>query len=155
MLRWDEPFEVWSDASNRAIGAVLQQHGHPVAFLSRKFNSAEKNYSVFDKELLAVINALKHWKHFLYGRDFTVRTDHQALRWLQSMPSANWSDRQARWSHYFEQFGDVIEYILGIANPVVDALSRKSRVSHLERQSFLSIEGIGLEDMKNNCASSD
>ena len=80
LASWDEPFEVWSDASNRAIGAVLQQHGHPVAFLSRKLNSAEKNYSVYDKELLAVINALKHWKHFLYGRDFTVRTDHQALK---------------------------------------------------------------------------
>ena len=113
-----------------------------------------KNYSVYDKALLAVINALKHWKHFLYGRDFTVRTDHQALRWLQSMPSANWSDRQARWSQYFEQFGGMIEYIPGIANPVADALSRKSHVSHLERQSFLSIEGIGLEDMKNNYASS-
>ena len=70
----------------------------PILFL-------RKNYSIYDKALLAMIHVLKHWKHFLYGRDFTVRTDHQALRWLQSMPSANWSDRQARWSQYFEQFG--------------------------------------------------
>ena len=119
LASWDEPFEVWTDASNIAIGAVLQQHSHPVAFLSRKLNSAEKNYSVYDKELLSVINALKHWKHFVYGREFVVRTDHQALRWLQSMPSANWSDRQARWSQYFEQFGGMIEYIPGKANPVL------------------------------------
>ena len=86
---WDDPFEVWTDASNIAIGAVLQQHGRPVAFISRKLNSAKRNYSVYDRELLTVIHALKHWKHFLYGRNFVVRTDHQALRWLSSMSSAH------------------------------------------------------------------
>lgn len=95
MASWEEPFDVITDASNFAIGAVLQQDTRPVAYYSRKLNPAERNYSVYDKELLAVITALKHWKHFLYGWDFLVKTNHQALKWLQTMPSAHWSDRQA------------------------------------------------------------
>ncbi|MCO5569981.1 hypothetical protein L7F22_023695 [Adiantum nelumboides] len=95
---WEEPFEVITDASNIAIGAVLQQDLRPVSFYSKKLDSAQLNYSVYDKELFAIISALKHLKHFLYGREFTVKTDHQALKWLQTMPSADWSDRQSKWS---------------------------------------------------------
>ena len=62
---WDEPFEVITDASNIAIGAVLQQDGRPVAFFSKKLDDAQRNYSVYDKELYAVLSALQHWKHFL------------------------------------------------------------------------------------------
>ncbi|MCO5569376.1 hypothetical protein L7F22_023088 [Adiantum nelumboides] len=91
---WEEPFEVITDASNIAIGAALQQDSRPVAFYNKKLDSAQRNYSVHVKELFAIISALKHWKNFLYGRDFTVKTDHQALKWLQTMPSADWSDRQ-------------------------------------------------------------
>ena len=64
----NKPFEVITDASNIAIGAVLQQDSRPVAYFSKKLDAAQRNYSVYDKELLAVILALKHWKHFLYGR---------------------------------------------------------------------------------------
>ncbi|MCO5547633.1 hypothetical protein L7F22_001084 [Adiantum nelumboides] len=105
---WEEPFEVITDASNITIGAVLQQDSRPVAFYSKKLDSAQRNYSVYDKELFVIISALKHWKHFLYGRKFTVKTDHQALKWLQTMPSADWSDRQARWSQIFQQYGGMI-----------------------------------------------
>ena len=115
---WDEPFEVVTDASNIAIGAVLQQQERPVAYFSKKLDSVQRNYSVYDKELFAVVSALKHWKHLLYGREFVVKTDHQTLKWLQTMPSANWSDRQARWSQMFQQFGGMIEYLLGKNNPV-------------------------------------
>ena len=53
-----------------------------MAYYSKKLDSAQRNYSVYDKELLAVISTLKHWKHFLFGREFVVKTDHQALKWL-------------------------------------------------------------------------
>ncbi|MCO5567049.1 hypothetical protein L7F22_020734 [Adiantum nelumboides] len=108
---WEEPFEVITDASNIAIGAILQQNSRPVAFYNKKLDSAQRNYSVYDKELFAIISALKHWKDFLYGREFTVKTDHQALKWLQTMPSADWSDRQARWSQIFQQYGGMIKYL--------------------------------------------
>ena len=124
----NKPFKVITDASNIAIGAILQQDGRPVAYLGKKLDSAQRNYSVYDKELRAVISALKHWKHFLYGRDFVVKTDHQALKWLQTMSSANWSDRQSRWNQVFQQFGGMIEYLPGKHNPMADALSRKTGV---------------------------
>ncbi|MCO5571037.1 hypothetical protein L7F22_024768 [Adiantum nelumboides] len=73
---WEEPFEVIIDASNIATGAVLQQDSQPVALYSKKLDSAQRNYSVYDKELFAITSALKHWKHFLYGIEFTVKTDH-------------------------------------------------------------------------------
>ena len=92
-----------------------------------------------------MIHALKHWKHFLYGRDFVVRTDHQALKWLQSMPSAHWSERQARWSQFFEQFSGLIEYVPGKANPVADALSRKGQVLTIHAGSTIQIQGISFE----------
>ncbi|MCO5575058.1 hypothetical protein L7F22_028855 [Adiantum nelumboides] len=79
---WKEPFEVISDVNNIAVGAILQQDSRPVAFYSKKLDSAQHNYLVYDKELLAIISARKHWKHFLYGREFTVTIDHQALKWL-------------------------------------------------------------------------
>ena len=149
LASWDEPFKVVTDASNIAIGAVLQQQERPVAYYSKKLDSAQRNYSVYDKELLAVISALKHWKHFLYGREFVVKTDHQALKWLQTMPSANWSDRQARWSQVFQQFGGMIEYLPGKHNPVADALSRKSGSSQaVQPITVIELNGVELDNMK-------
>ena len=146
---WDEPFEVITDASNIAVGAVLEQATRPIAFYSKKLDSAQRNYSVYDKELYAIITALKHWKHFLYGREFTVKTDHQALKWLQTMPSADWSDRQSRWSQLFQQFGGMIEYLPGKHNPVADALSRKSgTVQSAQRTTVL--DSSALDSMKED-----
>ena len=74
-----ESFEVTTDASNIAIGAVLTQYQHPVAYMSQKLNEHQKNYTTQDKELLAVIRALQTWRHFLLGKKFTLWTDYQPL----------------------------------------------------------------------------
>ena len=100
-------------------------------------------------QMPTIITALKHWKHFLYGREFTVKTDHQALKWLQTMPSADWSDRQSRWSQLFQHFGGMIEYLPGKHNPVADALSRKSgTIQSAQRTTVL--DSSALDSMKED-----
>ena len=84
-------FEVHTDASGYAIGAVLYQKVDgkllPVAFHSRKLNPAERNYHTTDQEMLAIVDACRHWRHYLVGMEFTVKTDHKALQYFFSQPN--------------------------------------------------------------------
>jgi ribonuclease HI len=67
----------------------------PIAFLSKKMSAAERNYPVHEQELLAILKALKAWRHYLGGRRFTILTDHQSLQYVES--SAMATPRQMRW----------------------------------------------------------
>jgi RNase H-like domain found in reverse transcriptase/Reverse transcriptase (RNA-dependent DNA polymerase)/Integrase zinc binding domain/Chromo (CHRromatin Organisation MOdifier) domain/Retroviral aspartyl protease len=126
------PFVVTTDASGYAVGAALcQDQGkglQPIAFMSKKMLPAERNYPVHEQELLAVICALKEWRHYLHGNKFKVITDHKSLKYLQTQP--NLSTRQVRWSEFVQQFDFEIEYQQGKTNVVADALSR--RVDHVD-----------------------
>ena len=117
------PYEVVTDASDLGLGAVLLQEGRPVAFESRKLNGAELNYTVTEKEMLGVVHALRVWRCYLEGADFTVYTDHVSNTFFQTQP--NLSRRQARWSEFLQRFGPFTwEYRKGTRN-VADALSRR------------------------------
>ncbi|GJP31378.1 hypothetical protein CLOM_g12018 [Closterium sp. NIES-68] len=100
----ERPFEVITDASDIAIGAVVMQafgNGlQPIAYESRKMQSAERNYPVHDKEMLAIVHAFKIWRCYLAGADVTVRTDHKSLQYLRAQPNLN--PRQIRWLDYLE-----------------------------------------------------
>ena len=123
----DAEFTVTTDASDFAIGAVLSQKGEeglrPVAFESRKLSPAERNYATHEKELLAMLYAMKKWRVYLEGRHFRVLTDHHSLRYIQTQP--NLSRRQARWLETFQEFDFEVEYLPGKENIVADALSRR------------------------------
>ena len=93
-----KPYDVITDASDYGLGAVLLQEGHPVAFESRKLSSAELNYTVTEKEMLAVVHALRVWRCYLEGAKFTVYTDHVSNTYFQTQPSL--SRRQSRWSEF-------------------------------------------------------
>lgn len=79
-------FVVTCDASNVGIGGVLSQikdnKDLPIAYYSRTLNNAEQNYSTTEKELLAIINTVEHFRPYLYGREFTIYTDRRPLQWL-------------------------------------------------------------------------
>ena len=122
------PYQLTTDASGYAVGATLSQDQgngqQPIAYLSKKMLPAEKNYPVHEQELLAVILALKEWRHYLYGNPVRIQTDHQSLTWLTSQPKL--SSRQARWLQCIADFDlKKIEYIEGKSNVVADGLSRR------------------------------
>ena len=76
------PFIIETDASSYGIGAVLMQQGHPLAFISKTLLPKQKQLSVYDKELLAIVFAVIHWSHYLSTLPFEVRTDHKTLAHL-------------------------------------------------------------------------
>ncbi|GJZ16401.1 putative reverse transcriptase domain-containing protein [Tanacetum coccineum] len=103
------PFELETDASSYAMGAVLLQEGKPVAYHSEMFQGAQKNYPSYDKELLALHQAVKHWRCYLLGKETVVHTDHQPLQYLQSQDKLQQA-RHMKWMTYLQQFNIVIKY---------------------------------------------
>ena len=73
-------FEVECDAAGRGIGAVLMQQRQPIAFFSKALSEGNLTKSVYEKELMALVLAIQHWRHYLLGRPFVVYTDHKSLK---------------------------------------------------------------------------
>lgn len=124
---FDYPFEVHTDASSFGVGAMLAQTidgiEHPIAYMSRSLTKPEQNYSTTEREALAVLTALEHWRCYLEnGKTFTVFTDHSALKWFMSL--SNPTGRLARWGVRLSSFNFKIEHRRGKDNVIPDALSR-------------------------------
>lgn len=119
------PFQLTTDASNFAIGAVLSQDGHPICFASRTLNSHEKNYSATDKEFLAIMWSVNYFRPYLYGNKFKIYTDHQPIKYLQAKyRGRDLSPRHQRWLLKLGEYNFDIEYLKGRNNKVADFLSR-------------------------------
>ena len=125
-----EPFEVETDASNYALGGQLSQRDsegqpHPVAFYSKKLNGPELNYAIPDKELMAIIEAFKEWRHYLSGTTHKIKvyTDHKNLTAFTTTKDLN--KRQVRWYEFLSEFNFEIIYRKGSENGRADALSRR------------------------------
>ncbi|KAA3473636.1 DNA/RNA polymerases superfamily protein [Gossypium australe] len=117
-------FVVYSDASFNGLGCMLMQDGQVVAYASRQLKSHEKNYPTHDLELVAIIFALKIWRHCLYCEKCRIFTDHKSLKYLMDQKDLNL--RQRRWLELLKDYELVIDYHPRKANVVADALSRKS-----------------------------
>ena len=124
----DAPTRLQVDASDIAVGAVLQQqHGDiwkPLGFFSRRLQPAEVKYSTFARELLAIYLSIKHFRYFLDGRSFFVLTDHKPLTFAISSEHQRHNPREARHLDFISQFTTDIRHISGSQNEVADALSR-------------------------------
>ncbi|KMQ86423.1 gag-pol polyprotein [Lasius niger] len=122
-----------TDASDTSVGAVLQQQTkegwQPLAFLSKKLNHAQTKYSPYDRELLAIYTAIKHFRHMVEGRQFTIYTDHKPIIYAFNQDPLRSSPRQARHLEYIGQFTTNIQHISGKDNMVADALSRIEEIS--------------------------
>jgi len=116
-------FEVYCDASYQGLGCVLMQEKRPVAYASRQLKVHKKNYPTHDLELADVVFALKTWRHYLYGSQFQVFSDHKSLKYLFDQKELNM--RQRRWMEYLKDYDFELLYHPGKANVVANALSRK------------------------------
>jgi hypothetical protein len=95
----------------------------PLEFYSRKMTPAETRYITREQELLAIKDALRHWRHYLLPKPFSIYSDHESLKYIKTQKEPK--GKLARWLDYIQQFnfGD-IKYLPGARNPVADALSR-------------------------------
>ncbi|SGY86371.1 BQ5605_C009g05813 [Microbotryum silenes-dioicae] len=123
------PSIIETDASDFAISGILSQvtdgHLRPVAFMSRKMLPAKQNYEIHDKELLAIVECIKIWRHYLEGSQhpFKIYTDHAALQYFQTKRVL--TRRQARWSETVNHHKYTIKYRSGSKNNKADTLSRR------------------------------
>ena len=125
---WSWPFILDTNASDTGIGAVLsqlQEGGNRcvVAYASRVLSKQEKNYCVTRRELLAVVTFLQHFRQYLLGTPFTIRTDHSALPWLQNFKQPE--GQLARWLEQLQKFEFTIIHRPGKAHGNADALSHR------------------------------
>lgn len=122
-----------TDASDVAIGAVLQQETgsvcQPLGFFSKKLNAAQKKYSPFDRELLAIYESVKYFRHMVELKPFKIFTDHKPIVAAFSKSSENCSPRQFRYMDFVSQFTSNIQHIAGTENVVADTLSRVNAVT--------------------------
>ena len=104
----NKPFHIFTDASDYQLGACIMQTGTPVAYYSKKLNSAQMNYATIDKELLCVIATLREFRSMLLGAELHIQC-------------------QLRWISYVDEYAPELHYIEGPRNVIADTFSRLSR----------------------------
>jgi len=124
-----KPFHIETDASGSGISAVLQQDGHPLAFISKPLSNRNQGLTVYEKEYLAILLAVDHWRHYLLQAEFYIHTDHQSLTHLK--------DQRLHTAWQQKVFARLmglrykILYKKGTENGAVDALSQRRHPEQL------------------------
>ena len=143
------------DACDQSIGGVISQvineEERPVAFASRTLTKTERSYCVTRKEMLALVNFVKHFKHYLYGRKFLVRTDHSSLKWLMNFK--NPEGQIARWIELLASYDMKVQHRPGRQHGNADGVSRIpctqcGRHDGKERVNVLDCSKSGILDLK-------
>jgi hypothetical protein len=129
-------FILTTDASNEGIGAILSQGQRgkdlPIAYASRNLNKAERNYTTSEKELLAIVWGIKHFRPYLYGRRFKIVSDHKPLLWIMNVKDPG--SRLLRWRIKLEEYDYEIVYKKGALNTNADALSKISGLTLQDKE---------------------
>jgi cleavage and polyadenylation specificity factor subunit 1 len=139
-------YHAFTDASNHAVGATVQQKGKPLSFFSARLSPTEQRYSTFDREALAIIKMIKAYKHWFLGAQLVVHTDHKPLLGLIRMKDP--SPRQARWIAFISEFNVQWEYEPGLSNVVADFLSRPNDTL-VPTTNAITVESIGPPEWKD------
>jgi hypothetical protein len=116
---FEEKYHVYTDASNKQLGAVIVQEGKPLAFYSRKLNSAQTRYTTGEQELISIVETLKEFGDILLGQQVIVHTDHLNILYGELS-----NDRITRWRLLLEEYGPKYVHIAGTNSIVADVLSR-------------------------------
>jgi hypothetical protein len=158
-----KPFVIKADASKFASGAVLHQQDdngdwHSCGYISHSFDATQRNYEIYDRELLAIICMLETWRHYLLGspHPVTILSDHKNLTYFHAAQKLN--RRQARWSLFLSQFNLKLVHVAGNKMVQSDALSQRSDlcpeedvnnvdVNLLPEELFVKVIDIGMHDL--------
>ncbi|GMJ07956.1 hypothetical protein HRI_004464800 [Hibiscus trionum] len=124
---FQQEFIIETDASTCGVGAVLIQGGRPLAYFSKGLGSKHQSLYIYDKEMLAVLLAVKKWSPYLVGRHFKIRTDHQSLKFLSGNVAT--TPAQQTWVAKMMGYDYEICYKRGVTNTVADTLSRNPEFS--------------------------
>jgi hypothetical protein len=146
----NEDFIVCTNACKEGLGGVITQNGFVICYKSRKLREHERHYATHDLELAAIVHALKKWRHYLMGKRFELRTDHNGLTYLFDQPNLN--ARQSRWLEFLSEYDFDINHIKEKENKVVDALSRRVHEMHA---TAISMYQSDLKDKIIEAAKSD
>jgi hypothetical protein len=140
----DAPFCVETDASETTIAATLSQLNRPVAFFSRTLSDSEKRHSSVEKEAYAIVEAVRHWKHFLLGRHFRLITDQQSVAFMFDLKHGSKvkNEKITRWKLDLSCYSYEILYRPGKENHAADALSRVGYVSSTVTSTDAKLQSI-------------
>ena len=134
---------MYCDASRARLGCVLLQFRRVVAYGSHQLRNYEQNYPTYDMEFVAVVFALKIWRHYLYGEEFEVYSGHKSLKYIFTQRDLN--IRQRIWMEFLEDYDFTFHYHPGKVNVVADALSRMSRgaLVNIASREWRMLETVG------------
>lgn len=137
---FDKVFEINCDTFGMGIGGVLSQAGRPVAFFSAKLTSAQRNYSTYDLEFYAIVQTLKHRRHYLIQKEFVLYTDHEALKYINGPHKLD--RRHAKWVAYLPEYTFTLKHQTGTINRVADALSRRNTLLMTKSSQVTGFEAL-------------
>ena len=143
---FSKPFVLECDAFGEGIGVVLMQYRHPIAFKRKKLQPHERLYSIYDKEMLAIMHALAKFRQYLVGGKFIVKIDQNSIRHFLTQKEVN--DKQQKWVRKVQSYDFDIEYKNGKMNVVANTLSRNPTLSLLQMITEWKIQ-LGTEYSKN------
>ncbi|XP_078433679.1 uncharacterized protein LOC144704971 [Wolffia australiana] len=133
-------FEVSCDASAVGIGGVLRQEGHPIEYFSKKLNDTRRRYDNYDREFYALVQSMRHWRHYLLPKEFVLFSNHSALHHLHDQRKV--SDRHVNWIAYLQDLMFLVRHKKGKDNMVADALSRRPLVLNMMKTQVLGFEQL-------------